>query len=168
MKKTLISAIAFVFLCALLGCAGDHAAAKGTVPPPKQLSPPQRSAPKAAKVPQADVEAVTSGVNDFLKAAGTGDYPAISAMIVSSQSTGFDAKKFIEDRFRMKLGEFEIAVWDLSRVGITPVKGSPDVLSSIVVAARIMAVNEARPVVVNLRWQKESGKWRIVPFPEAK
>ena len=94
------------------------------------------------------------------------DYEAVRAMAHPAQAAGFDARQFVQDRFRLKLGTFQIVVVDKKSIGATETKDRKFMLSSTVAYVRIMATNEVLPVYVNLYWQKQGATWYIVPFPE--
>ncbi len=122
---------------------------------------------RGREAPAADVEAIRAGLDQFLKDVATGDYDAIAAMACSSQAQGFDARAYVEDRFRMKSSQYQIVYWDASRVGVTPVGSTGDMLSSAVVTVREMISNQAKPLYVNIYWRKDRGRWCILPYPQA-
>lgn len=147
--------LALVVMAALLGgctAGGASSRANGTVAP---------------SVSGGDADAVRTGTDDFFKAAANHDAAAITAMVWPGQAKGFNAQSFIDDRFRMKASEYQIYVWDPVRTKIAKVRETGDLLTSTVVAVRVMQTNEARPVYVNLHWRRDRGKWWLLPYPEA-
>jgi len=118
-------------------------------------------------VPPAVQEGVAERFGDFADAVMSEDYGAIAKMVVKGQAEGFDARAFLEDRMRMKIGSFQVVVWNKKVLAITPIQGRRRYLSQAVAHVRILATNEVRPVYVNLYWESEGGNWCIVPFPGA-
>jgi len=151
---------ALVFACAciaaIVGCAGQQGGVK-----------PGTKAAVAARLSQADHDAVVAGEDDFLKVVAASKYSLINDIVLPSQAKGFDAQAFVEDRFRMKAKEFVVAGWDMNTIGVTAAKAHGDALTSCVVTVRVYETNESRPVVINLTWRKEAGRWFLVPYPEA-
>jgi hypothetical protein len=100
----------------------------------------------------------------FIDCVMSEDYDGIRPLVLASQATGFDPKAFVEDRFRMELGSFQVVVWDKRFIGVTRVRGKPYYLSTAAANARVYSTNEVKRVFVNLYWQKQGGEWYIVPF----
>lgn len=110
--------------------------------------------------------AVRDGVDRFLSAGMTGNYEGISELIVPSERRGFSAAVFIENRFRMPIGRFEIFAWDRTLIKVVDLKEGPGVLSSVPVSIRALADNEVKSVYVNLHWRRVGGRWLIEPYPQ--
>jgi hypothetical protein len=155
--RTLLSLL-LVSICAVMiaGCAAPAGGVK-----------PGATPAAAARLSQADHDAVVAGEDEFLKVVAASKYNLIKSVVLPSQAAGFDAQAFVESRFRMKTSEFVVAGWDMNAIGVTAAKTKGDVLTSCVVGVRVYATNESRPVVINLIWRKDGGRWWLVPFPEA-
>lgn len=110
--------------------------------------------------------AIAQEAGRFLDLARAQDYAGIAAMVTSSQAKGFDAREFVENRFRMPLGAFELLGRSEKRVAVTPVEGTRYHLSTGVAVVRLLSTNETTPYYVNLYWTKEQGNWKIVPYPK--
>jgi hypothetical protein len=117
-------------------------------------------------VPATVEDQIVQEFSGFVDFAMNEDYEGIKSLVASSQAQGFDAKAFIQDRFRMKPDSFRIMVWDKEHVGVTQVRGKKTYLSSGAAHVRILATGQIVPIVVNLHWVKEHGGWKILPFPE--
>ena len=109
---------------------------------------------------------IVSEFGRFVDLTMNDDYEGIKGLVASSQVQGFDAKAFIQDRFRMKPGSFQIMVWDKKHVGVAQVRGKKTYLSSGAAHVRVSPTGKVAPVVVNIHWVKERGGWKILPFPE--
>lgn len=92
-------------------------------------------------------------------------YDRVADLVASGQAKGFQARAFIENRFRMKANRFDVVMWDRTMIKITTLKAGPGMLSTVPVRVRVLAENKIKPVFVNLYWRKESGKWRINAYP---
>jgi len=110
---------------------------------------------------------IAQEVGKFIDFAMSENYDGIKSLVSPSQAGGFDGKLFIQDRFRLRPGTFQIIVWDKNRIGVTRAKEENLYLSSAVAHVRILSTNEVKPVYVNLHWTEERGSWRLLPFPEA-
>ena len=110
--------------------------------------------------------AVAARAGELVDLVMADDFEGIRAMVISGQRSSYSPEAFVMDRFRARMGSFQVVVADKKRIGATPVKDTRYVLSSMVVHARFMATNEVIPIVVNLYWQQQGGKWHIVPYPE--
>jgi hypothetical protein len=152
MRNAQLSIVAAVAMLAAGCAAGGPSRAGGAPPLPVDLD---------------TAEAVKDGTDEFFKAAMTRDFAALNALVWPGQAKGFNAQAFIDDRFRMESSEYQIYVWDRARVKVAKVRATGDLLTSSVVAVRVMQTNEARPVYVNLYWRKDRGKWWLLPYPDA-
>lgn len=145
MKKAFPAYVLCICLAAASGCANSGSSRSGEHP----------AAP-----------AVRDGVDRFLRAAMTGEYEGIAELIVPSERRGFNPAVFIENRFRMPVGRFEIFAWDRTLIKVIDLKEGPGVLSTVPVSIRALADNKLKPVYVNLHWRKVGGRWLIKPYPQ--
>mgnify|MGYP001386765716 CR=1 FL=1 len=111
-------------------------------------------------------KAVAARAGEFVDVVMADDFEGIRPMVIGSQRNSYSPEAFVLDRFRARLGSFQVVVVDKKRIGAANVKDTRYVLSSMVVHARFMTTNDVLPIVVNLYWQQQGGTWYIVPYPE--
>lgn len=158
MKRMLFATVVCVFAAAIAGCAASTPTTTATAAPQKRAA--------VAKASPEVHDAIVARVDELLTLAGAGDYDAIKGLILPEQAAGFDGKAFIEKIFRMKISEFEVVAWDGNSIGVTPAKTRGEMLSQVAAYVRVLAINEARPVYINLYWRNQGGKWYIIPYHE--
>ena len=111
-------------------------------------------------------EEIRDRVDAFLTAVMSKDYGTIRSIVLPGQAQGFNAQVFVEDRFRMRVGRFDLVAWDRLKIQVTPLRDGSGTLSTGLVTVRDLAANETKPLFVNLHWRKHAGQWYIEPFQQ--